>query len=158
MQLQHVCDKSAGYEPGAKENCRECNPGDPPFYLEGACPACVRRGKKTWTGANPRCAFSQEGAFSTSNWNCETMNALRGTAHAQGNVSEWYCDYYFGTVTWGDKIVIMSWYKSRGSIDRAYVYDRNEDYPAGMAPPHVLDLETAETIITQPAPQEDDVL
>lgn len=85
------------------------------------CKRCIERGK-TWQGDEPRCAFS-EGVFSEDNWNCATMNDLRGKCELR----HWNDDQYSAIVpvpAHGDdsgQFIVLGWYKNRGTTEFASV-------------------------------------
>lgn len=89
-----------------------------------ACRMCGERGK-TWAGSDPKCAF-EGSVFSGDNWNCATMNALRGRAEQLGTVFR--DDLAAGSIGYvpfdgpgGSGYVVMTWYKDRGTTGNAVV-------------------------------------
>ena len=91
------------------------------------CTLCAQRGK-TWTGSDPKCAFSRNGKFDRDNWNCATVNELRDIVYEGQELPHWiayqYCDdMKYATVNlWdceeiGAMALWVCWYKSRGSTD-----------------------------------------
>ncbi len=74
------------------------------------CQMCWELGK-TWEGDDPKCAFAS-GAFSSDNWNCATMNALRDLAEQASSRSD---EERCGVVPLHDgSFIVLGWYKSRG--------------------------------------------
>jgi len=100
------------------------------------CNFCDERGK-TWEGSDPKCAFEAE-IFNSDNWNCATMNKLRDLAvDCKAYADDQSCaiipipdDYEF---------VILSWYKSRGRTEGAWIVSEEEIKP--------LTIDIAENII-----------
>lgn len=82
------------------------------------CPRCRERGK-TWTGDAPTCGFVG-GTFSDANWNCATLNALRGRAEAMETIVRTEGQAAALLPFDGDHIV-LGWYKSRGRTECALV-------------------------------------
>lgn len=103
------------------------------------CPRCQARGK-TWNGADPKCAFPDQGQFNSSNWNCATANALRDLCGDEGcpwrdKVVETHGVRQAYGIRWDDKswgainiieidlerdnykTLWLSWYKLRGRTD-----------------------------------------
>lgn len=98
------------------------------------CKLCKERGQ-TWSGDAPRCAF--DGQSISDNWNCATVNAIRGICYEGQSpmppgVDYQYCDdrkyatikidscimpdgSYIGQALW------VSWYKSRGTTDALWI-------------------------------------
>lgn len=103
------------------------------------------------------CAFENSNIFSKDNWMCETLGRLRDIAGEGESEQNWKTYYYrddIGTGSIGiipipeqddanigdNGFLIMTWYKSRGMVDKAFV--------VGMSAPIVpLTLELAEYII-----------
>lgn len=83
------------------------------------CPFCKVR-VKNWNGSDPKCAFPG-GIFTPENWNCATMNELRNLAE----VSSIHYDGDQRCAVLNDRedggFLILSWYKSRGCTDGAWV-------------------------------------
>lgn len=79
-----------------------------------ACQMCEERGK-TWAGDDPRCAF-KTGRFSSDNWNCATMNALRDAAEG-GDLKRWSEDQWFALLVADGRALALSWYKRRGRTE-----------------------------------------
>jgi len=84
------------------------------------CKLCKQRGK-TWKGDEPKCAF-ENGVFSSDNWNCATMGALRNLAEGP---SVYNNDQHCATLPVFDcgEFLIISWYKSRGQTEGAWIVD-----------------------------------
>lgn len=100
------------------------------------CQAC-QSATKDWNGDDRRCAFS-EGRFSSNNWMCATVDALRdlvyeGQTPMPPGVDYRYCeDQKYATVVIdhveleGERIGLalwVSWYKSRGGTDAVWLLD-----------------------------------
>ena len=85
------------------------------------CKLCKERGKN-WNGDDPKCAFTN-GIFSNGNWNCETANRLRDLTD---DTRFYNNDQYCGIVDLDGfgKFLILSWYKSRGRTEGAWVVDQ----------------------------------
>ena len=100
---------------------------DPDFIL-------CRHGEKDWSGADPCCAFNENGTFREHNWNCFLMNKIRVLMGQQDESAPGQCwwddDQNYGVLyvsTWADGIwgesylkgcfILMDWYKSRGATD-----------------------------------------
>lgn len=95
------------------------------------CPYCQARGQD-WSGDPPRCAFPDAGqtsaviGFNPDNWNCALLNKLR--QHAELNDLVSYNDDRNACLlrtpvhVWpgSETHVLLSWYKSRGTIDGAW--------------------------------------
>jgi hypothetical protein len=115
-----------------------------------ACRACIERGK-TWDGADPKCAF-ESGVFSHENWNCATMNTLRDICEKEMESANHYPynndqrAWLFPVFGMGE-FLVLTWYKSRGKTDGAFVIDEERHT--------VLTLAEAEVIINQYANNED---
>jgi len=90
------------------------------------CKLCKKRGK-AWNGDNPKCAFAN-GIFSNENWNCETANRLRNLTIDTKFYSN---DQYCGVIDLDEcgKFLILSWYKSRGRTEGAWVVDQSSISP-----------------------------
>ncbi len=80
-----------------------------------ACCYLCRITPKSWEGDDRRCAFGA-GVFSADNWNCETMNRLRGLA-VEGAV--YSNDQYCGSVPYDGSFIVLGWYKNRGRTEAA---------------------------------------
>ena len=89
------------------------------------CKKCKER-IKNWNGSDPKCAFP-DGVFNTDNWNCATMNELRGLCE------ESYCynnDQYAALLEGaGCDFVLLTWYKHRGRTNGAYQLTDNACTP-----------------------------
>jgi hypothetical protein len=93
------------------------------------CPLCRERGK-TWKGSDPTCAFEIGRPFSTQNWCCATMAALRGACEETAVYSD---EEYVGAVPIPELCerdgelrfthIVLSWYKHRGRTSGATVVD-----------------------------------
>jgi len=120
---------------------------DPNFVPDPkACPLCKKRGK-TWMGADPDCAF-MTGEFDPDNWNCATMNALRGLEELP-QARRWCCDDQSLLVfPLEGEFLILSWYKNRGRTDGAWTL-----YSDLIEP---LSLEAAERILRDNANDKED--
>jgi hypothetical protein len=67
----------------------------------------------------PKCAFVREN-FSDENWNCGTMNALRGLA----SVCSWSDDQNAALLPMRDesgRFLLLGWYKNRGRTELARI-------------------------------------
>lgn len=106
------------------------------------CKRCVKRGKPTNFGSDPKCAF-ESGIFSKNNWQCATISELRIFADDFGYTSR-QNDESIGVLKIPERVgngyLVMTWYKNRGAIGGALILDDEE-------PPKMLTLETAEEII-----------
>jgi hypothetical protein len=127
------------------------------------CPLCVAYRKQYplnkegiheiadgYTSEPIECAFEYGHEFSTDNWNCQTMIALRGLTKAddgRAGKGTWlfHEDSRYAllpihnssaTMAIQDGVLTMSWYKRRGRTGRAIVICDDE-------PPQVLTLGTA---------------
>lgn len=104
------------------------------------CKLCQERGK-TWEGADPRCAFDDNGIFNKDNWNCATMNKLRNISEELDKTTR--DDNSCGSIgyvpmvhdyapddfdTFGGYIVMM-WYKERGKTGNALFMSDDETFP-----------------------------
>ena len=90
------------------------------------CMACEKRGK-TWNGDDPKCGFPNDSAFDIGNWNCATLNILRGIAEELGQIQ---CmeDTSIAIIPISDDDrdgwIVLSWYKSRGRTSTArFIFD-----------------------------------
>lgn len=91
---------------------------------------------KDWDGDDPKCGFP-EGDFTRDNWRCATLNVLRRLAEPGAVYSE---DQYASVISDGDGgHVLITWYKSRGRTEGAYLVTDQGVYP--------LTLGSAETVI-----------
>jgi len=116
------------------------------------CKRCLARGQ-TWNGDKPKCAF--DGNFAE-NWNCATLNELRdivyeGQSPMPPGVDYQYCeDRKYATVKIDDVELAngnsiglalwVSWYKSRGTTDAAWIL-------AGDEPPRIPSEKELDAII-----------
>ena len=127
------------------------------------CPRCQSRGK-TWQGADPKCAFPG-GVFSTDNWNCATMGALRELVAGEGDFGPGKAGVLcrhddsaaglipFETANNGlpsgrgldNGFIALAWYKQRGRTDAAVVI-RDSGADPVQEP---LTLEIAEYTLTR---------
>lgn len=93
------------------------------------CQLCCDRGK-TWQGSDPACGFEKY-VFSTSNWNCATLNTIRDLIEEHGH-SEWIDDCGIGVLSFaGNNFsghLVLTWYKRRGRVGMA-VFMCDEQYP-----------------------------
>lgn len=107
-----------------------------PKYLDGACPACVARGK-TWQGDNPRCAFAHGGEFNPDNWNCATMNRLRTLPVVRAFGDDETCAIVpLPEAMEGDDgsgFIVLSWYKHRGCCEGAVCFIDQRPAPLTLA-------------------------
>ena len=92
-----------------------------------------RHGKQDWCGDPPECAFDENGNFTSDNWNCFLMNALRRLLDPMAVENFPYGTYFWdedentGVIYIPDPdfeggelrgaLVILKWYKSRGRTD-----------------------------------------
>ena len=106
------------------------------------CKMCVERGT-TWEGSDPKCAF-EGNEFSGENWNCATMNALRDICEEKGSVV-WTEDQNACVLAVPDACehVVLSWYKSRGRTESAFILH------SSFKTPTPLTLEIAEKILAR---------
>jgi hypothetical protein len=103
------------------------------------------------------CAFEYGSEFSTDNWNCQTMTALRELPDPRDSNADgvgallWHSDGNYALLPipnpWPPPalqagVLVMSWYKRRGRTGRALVFCDDES-------PQVLRLETAEFLLEQ---------
>lgn len=110
------------------------------------CQRCVGRGK-TWEGSDPTCAFTR-GYFSSNNWACATMLALRDLT--EDTTAVWNDDHHAGLLPIPDgEFLFMRWYKNRGRTDVAVVLDYD-----GVR--RTLTIEEAEHILDRVAAISDD--
>lgn len=105
-----------------------------------------------------RCAFTK-GKFSTDNWNCGTLNALRGLLYNEDGTPSIWAEWKpgpAGTFMWRDDFgassigvlyvpgandyILMLWYKERGAVGQAWLV--SDDHQ-----PKLLTLEAAEEAI-----------
>lgn len=106
----------------------------------------LKKHKDTCLGSEISCAFDENGIFTTDNWNCITIGILRELVSKYGETKR--DDNAAGSldVLWIpendgiDGYLIMSYYKSRGRIGQAYIFNDNEI-------PKILTEEYAEHII-----------
>ena len=82
-----------------------------------SCRRCQER-IKDWHGADPDCGFDDAGKFTTENWNCATLNALRDMC--EGVYSE---DSRAALVSCEEGWLVVYWYKRRGRTDEVYLFD-----------------------------------
>lgn len=83
------------------------------------CKACVERGTPESYGSEPKCAFPN-GAFTSENWNCATLNTLREISDHTYGASTTYGDdetlevipLYENTFNF----MIIGYYKQRGTV------------------------------------------
>jgi len=104
------------------------------------CKLCKERGKPESFGSDPKCAFP-DGVFTSDNWNCATMNALRDIAgsYRHGNEDQ-YAEVIPATDDDECTHIVLTWYKSRGRTEGAWMLFDDR-------PPEPLTLEVAENII-----------
>lgn len=103
------------------------------------CPRCIERGQPSNFGSPVRCAFLEDGTFTSDNWQCVTIGILRDLAEILGHDAR-DDGVSFGFVPVDGEFIAMSWYKSRGATGMAVVmYDRNV--------PKLLTLATADAAI-----------
>jgi hypothetical protein len=89
-----------------------------------ACKECEKRGQ-TWSGSAPRCAF-ESGEFNSNNWNCATINKLRGDAFEEQENSYYLNDDNLKVIPFEyNGWIVLSWYKSRGRCDVASIINSN---------------------------------
>src|SRR5262245_61706756 len=101
-----------------------------------ACPRCVIQGKP-WEGSDPQCAFPTGDGFTSKNWNCGTMNALRGLVEDKATWSE---DYSAALLPDDGDFLLLVWYKRRGRTEEArMIHSCQDDRP--------FTLEAAERIL-----------
>jgi len=95
-----------------------------------------RHGEKDWSGADPRCAFDEDGTFREHNWNCFLIGKVRslmGQWHEKAPGHYWWDDdqnygvlYIPSWINIDQKqidsylqgcFILLDWYKSRGRTD-----------------------------------------
>lgn len=79
---------------------------------------------KSWKGDDRKCAFPDGSDFSSDNWNCATMNALRDSLADD----VWARDgVHAGVIAAPDSAdethVVISMYKNRGNVQNAFALD-----------------------------------
>lgn len=90
------------------------------------CKFCKARGQ-TWSGDAPKCAF-EESKFNKENWNCATMNLLRGIGDEILNVTSWFNDSSITHVPLVDYgFIVLTWYKNRGRTGNAFIAGDDND-------------------------------
>lgn len=91
--------------------CKLCKAQPVPYFGEG-----IKSERR-------HCAFDDAGVFTPDNWNCATISPLRNAAaeHAVWNDDQWAglvpIDYTEG----GGFHLLLTWYKSRGRTEGAWV-------------------------------------
>lgn len=98
-----------------------------------------RHGKKDWAGADPNCAFGEDGFFKQDNWSCLLMSEVRGLCSQWSDdgsgTNLWHDDSYIGVIPIQDdtyesplsgRFAILTWYKSRGRTDGFWITDGYE--------------------------------
>lgn len=86
------------------------------------CNLCSSRGK-TWSGSNPRCAFTENKTFNDNNWNCATLNALREAEFADRELYMYYDDHTTKIICVGGVTLYLQYYKNRGTVEAAWIID-----------------------------------
>ncbi len=93
-----------------------------------------RHGEKDWMGADPCCAFNEDGTFRENNWSCVLMSKVRDLMGQWSDSAYGHCwwddDQHYGVLyiqSWvhGKEVdsylqgtfVLLDWYKSRGKTD-----------------------------------------
>lgn len=132
------------------------------------CAACRARGK-TWDGGDPDCAFQYGKPFSSDNWSCATMDAVRDLAGRYGDplrdgvirdyTSEGYDTYAVIRVD-TDYIDIenchsmyVTWYKNRGRTSALWLLgDEDDGPPRAPIEAEVLAILKHYTLYDQPQP------
>ena len=106
------------------------------------CKMCKER-KQTWSGDAPSCAFETD-TFESDNWNCATMNALRDMAEARSSLIVYSNDQkaILLPFRYEPLFLLLSWYKSRGRTEQAWVVGDEE--------PTKLTLKEAISLIGHP--------
>lgn len=97
------------------------------------CKLCAQR-EKTWQGSDPKCAFDQNGIFTSDNWACATMSRLRTIADENDLIQKvnetslatiYVPSKDLDDITESDNFdayggfIILSWYKGRGRVSSA---------------------------------------
>lgn len=107
------------------------------------CLACLSAGMKPPHFGSPRrCAF-ESGIFSTDNWQCATLNALRDLAifsHRDDMENGSICVIPLPVNDIQQGYIVLSFYKDRGSVGRAIVMNDEEE-------PKVLTLQVADVCL-----------
>lgn len=88
------------------------------------CPRCTQRTDlDSFDEDKPECAFTS-GTFSTSNWQCLTMNALRHLIEEKGQTI-YAIDQRLGVypIDEAGRYLVMTWYKQRGRTEMAVIFD-----------------------------------
>jgi hypothetical protein len=102
------------------------------------CQACKER-VKDWNGSDSECAFKST-IFSSDNWNCATMNALRRIVEDAGICNEDQYAVLLPVFECGE-FLVLSWYKHRGATEGAFIL--YEDKVSALT------IEEAEAILVQ---------
>lgn len=113
----------------------------------GGCARCEADPRPFGGGSDPRkCAFP-DGVFTTENWNCGTLARLRWLADEHPESQGHNEDQHVFTFPLADScgFLVLSWYKSRGRTEGAWILDSEKMKP--------LTLADAETIIAQSCPE-----
>lgn len=98
------------------------------------CKLCQLRPVPENYGSPRRCAFGEFGEFIADNWNCETMNELRGAyiwKHRDDQVKGSICVLPVGEIS-GTSMgyLVLTYYKDRGETGGArIVQDDQPDVP-----------------------------
>jgi hypothetical protein len=106
------------------------------------CPACSKLPKRVSPVSDSRrCAFGVDGRFSSNNWNCATMEKLRGLVEGLFVADCW--DEHCASIPFEFKempaFLILTWTKDRGTTHGAWIVQESKMF--------VLTLETAELIL-----------
>jgi|3_EtaG_2_1085321.scaffolds.fasta_scaffold03033_6 hypothetical protein len=98
------------------------------------CKYCDLRGK-TWNGSDPKCGFPLGDTFTPENWNCATLNLLRGLSHKNGvktyGEDNGSISVLALPISWNfDErgYLVMNWYKDRGCTDKAKIINEDEEF------------------------------
>jgi hypothetical protein len=99
------------------------------------CKYCEEYDLNDWDGDKPKCAFDDNGIFTTLNWNCGTMNKLRRIVeetqvYSNDSHSALIPIEYEGkeedNFVYAD-FILLNWYKSRGRTDLAKIITSGND-------------------------------
>ncbi len=96
------------------------------------CQRCVRRQKSEDAIEKSVCGFP-DGQFSTENWNCETLNAIRRTVWSSP-LSQVTCsdEQYCAVLPLQGRFFILSWYKNRGRTEGAWYLKESTMLPLSL--------------------------
>ena len=93
-----------------------------------SCPRC--KAAQTWQGSPRRCAFVS-GTFSTDNWRCGTMDALRDWCEVDAACDSDQHAAFFPT---GDgAFIVLGWHRFRGRTEYAGLLDETAVHDLTLA-------------------------